>query len=174
MEINLAKTAQDNLFDLINTTNAVILNDSDITLGVPSAWEDPEGTNPRNTELTLTAVENSEFTGEVTIHYTRLDLDTLRDGATLEFTNTPSATIEDLRAAIATQLGVVADEIEFDVAEVPDVPDGEDSATVNVSPVADSLLYIGTAAITIWPVQSELSSTVTTTDMDGFDYPPAS
>ena len=171
MLIDTQQTPLQNVLALINTTNATSLSTDEIDLSAPSAWTDPESNSVHNTAMTLTAKENTEYTGSVEIYYTRLDFDALRSGADVEFTNTPATTLDDIRSAVADQLGVIADQIEFDVAEAPTVPDGEDFVVINASAVADSLLYIGTVSVTVWPVQAPLENTITTTEMDGFDYP---
>lgn len=182
MQIDLQKTAIANFLDLINSDNATSLTEAEVSIGVPAAWDDGNGgvDNDRNSIVTLSAVADSGYAGTVDIRYYRLDVDVIAtNGAmTLERTLTESSTVETVLAALATQLGVIAEEVELTddlgaaLTELPVIAEGE-TATVYVTAASDSLTYTGTVAATLSPFvdpDTQLDETVTTTDASGFDY----
>lgn len=171
MQITTSNSAIANMIALINTSSGTSLAETDVTFGAPSDFTPSSGNN--NTQVTVSAAADSDFTGSVDINYQRLDLDTLTTnaGLTLEFTLTGSTTIADIKSAIVSQLDVVPDEVELDTDTVPTVAQGS-TATINLQAIAaGSLLYTGSTAITIHPQKEAMSDAVTTTDMNGFDYP---
>lgn len=150
MLIDTSKKGAANLIDLINETNSTVLTDDDIALGVPAVFDDPEGTNDRNTEVVVSGKASSGFTGDVTVRYTRLDLANLPKAGGLQYTLTGSESVADMVTAIATKLDVAESAVELDVAEVPTVETGS-TGTVNIKAIDDSLLYIGSTAVTVNP-----------------------
>lgn len=170
MLIDVAKTGIENVVDLVNTTNSTAFIDSDIEIGTPQAWEDTEGGNTRNTQLTLTAKEGSGYSGTVDVRYHRVDLVDLPGAVELSYTLTGGDTVEGILGAVANDLGVVVDDVELNIIEVPTVADGS-TTTIEVSAVSDSLLYIGMASVTVFPNTTDLDEEVGVTDLNGFDTP---
>lgn len=183
MQINSANSAVQNFLDLINADNGTSLTESEVSVGTPAAWDDGNGgvDNDRNSIVTLTAVVDSGYAGTVDVRYYRLDVDQIKtNGAiTLERTLTESATLTTVRDALATQLGVIAAEVELQddqgtaLTEVPTIAEGE-TATVYLGAVAGSLTYTGLASATLNPYvapDQQIDEVVTTTDATGFDYP---
>lgn len=72
----MAKTAQAQLIALFNTGNsglAQALAESDVTFGAVAAYTPADGSDTRNSKLTITAVsESTYFSGEKELHYIRL------------------------------------------------------------------------------------------------------
>lgn len=172
MEIDLLKSAIQNVLDLINDVNESAFTTDDLTLGSAVAWTDPDGVNPRNTQLTVTATEASSYTGSVDVRYTRIDLaDLLGDGA-IDITLTGvDDTLESIRTAIADRLRVRADELVLSVTEVP-APGYGDSVEATVSVADGSLLYVGSVGFTVFPsddVEAPLSNGIPVVDLYGFD-----
>ncbi len=183
MQIDAQKTAIQNFLDLINFDNATALTEAEVSIGVPAAWDDGNGgaTNDRNSIVTLSAVADSGYAGTVDIRYYRLDVDVIKTNAaiTLERTLTQSSTLTTVRDALATQLGVIADQVELQdelgaaLTELPTMAEGE-TATVYLGAIDGSLTYFGSTAATLSPYvdpDTQLDEEVTTTDASGFDYP---
>lgn len=172
MQIDIEKSALDNVIDLINATNGTSLTDAVIEIGAPAVWTDPEGLNTRNTELTVTAKAGSGYTGSVPVRFTRLDLAGFPGAGELEYALTGEDTVGDILSAIATQLGVLEEAVELDVEEVPTVEEGE-TTTITIRATGESLLYVGEASITVFPHTTDLNEEITESDLDGFDNPEA-
>lgn len=72
----MAKTAQSQLVAIFNTDNpslAQALTDTDVTFGAVAEYAPADETDTRNTNVSITAVEDStHFTGTKELHYTRL------------------------------------------------------------------------------------------------------
>lgn len=173
MQINIERSGLRNLMDLINQKSNVALTDAEVELSAPQTWEDPEGVNPRNALAVMTAKEGSGFTGTYDIRYTRLTLDGIRDGVEVGYEMSAESTLQSIRAAASTVLGVVEEDVELSITEMPVV---EAPMTIQVVAKSSSYLYIGQTDVTIYPipeVDEELETTMQTNDMDGFDYPAA-
>lgn len=172
MQIDIQKSALDNVIDLINITNGTSLTDAIVEIGTPSEWVDPEGLNTRNTELSVSAKAGSGYTGSVPVRFTRLDLTGFPSAGTLEYTLTGTDTVGDILSAVATQLGVLEEAVELDITEVPVVAEGA-TVTINILATVGSLLYVGQAPVTVFPNTTDLNDEVTQSDLDGFDEPVA-
>ncbi|MNV62497.1 hypothetical protein D3C71_1550450 [compost metagenome] len=108
------------------------------------------------------------FDGEQTFRYIRLDLDDL--APELELQLLEGDTLADVQAWVVTQLGVIAEEVEFEITELP-VFDG-DEELVELRAKADSYTYIGTKLITLIkpvPPLPTLAESFPVTDLLGFD-----
>lgn len=75
MLINLNKTAQENLIDLINVENQLTLTTDEITLGQPLEFVDGEGINTRNTQIEVDTVPGGGYVNSLMIRYNRLDVE---------------------------------------------------------------------------------------------------
>lgn len=170
MLIDIVNNGVTNVIDLINDTNTTALTEADISLGAPTVFDDPEGTNDRNTELVVSGKSSGGFTGDVTVRYSRLELSTLPKATGLQYTLTGAESIDDILTAVATKLAVAKSAVKLDVAEVPTVAAGE-TGTINIQATDNSLLYIGAAAVTVNPGETPIDSEVTTQDLGGFDEP---
>ncbi|MNQ58981.1 hypothetical protein D3C85_732010 [compost metagenome] len=166
MSINVAKTALENLYDLISTANGKPASSALFTIGAPTVRV-PDA-NLRNTSVLCTSVPGGGFDGEQTFRYIRLDLDDL--APELELQLLEGDTLADVQAWAVTQLGVIAEEVEFEITELP-VFDG-DEELVELRAKADSYTYIGTKLITLIkpvPPLPTLAESFPVTDLLGFD-----
>lgn len=180
MQINLSKTASKNLLDLINQDNGTALTEAEVTLGVPAVFDDGNGgiDNDRNTQVAVSAVEGGGYTDSVTVRYYRLDVDVLKGALVLERTLTDTSTLTTVRDAMATQVGLIEDQVEITddqgvaLSQLPTIAEGE-TATVYLTARDDSYTYIGTTAVTLHPYVADtpVGDEVTTTDLSGFDEP---
>ena len=75
MQIDILKTGQANFLELANTANGQTLTADQMTIGAPVVYSDDTDVNPRNTQVTISALPGSlEFKGSQTLRYTRLSL----------------------------------------------------------------------------------------------------
>lgn len=166
MQINIAKTGPENVFDLVNAANAgLTLDGTKVTLGTPVV-RTPDA-NPHNTTITLTAIAEQGYTGTVDITLTRLGMGSGVVTPSYDFEIT-SGDAAAFKTQVATQLGLVESEIVI----VGTLPTEGNSGTVTVAGIADSVLYLPTTQTlnVDFPVPQEaLTDAVATTEMDGFD-----
>lgn len=171
MQIDLLESAAANVVALINDTNTTALTEAELTLGTPTTFATPAENGDRNTGLTVTSKAGSGYTGAVDVRYNRLDISTYTAATEgLEYQLAEGDTLGDILSTVATALGVVEEAVELDIVEVPTVADGE-SVTINIAATTDSLLYVGQAAVTVFPSTTPLSSEIVTGDLNGFDQP---
>lgn len=166
MKINAALSAVANLFALVNADNALTLDATKVTPGVPASRV-PDA-NPTNTTLTLTAIADQGYFGTVNVTYTRLGMGSGVITPIFDFLTDGTTTNATLLAAAAASLGLVASEIEITGA-LP-AADG-DTTVVSLAAKADSLLYIGSQNLNLeWPAADvDLSEAVAVTQLNGFE-----
>lgn len=168
MQINTSLTALANVYALINAANALTLDATKATVSAPVVRA-PDA-NPRNTTVTLTAVDGGGYEAGSTIDvtYTRLGMGSgvavPEFGFFTDDTTTPAA----FKTAVATSLGL----IESEIVLTGDLPDAEgESVTIVLAAKAGSLIYIGSQNLTVeWPQgEPTMAEAVTVTALDGFD-----
>lgn len=167
MQINASKTAIQNILDLVNGKNVGLnLTEAQVTVGVPSVFSEAE--NPRNSQVTLTAVVGSGYTGTKTIKYTRLGVGqsvvTLPERVYVVGAETEA----EIKTAVATALNLVESEIEVSALTLP--VDSSTPGQVSVAPKVDSLLYVGASLDVVLAIAPEdLEAAIANDQMDGFD-----
>lgn len=171
MKIDVTKSAIVNVYALINAANALTLDATKASLGVPAARV-PDA-NPRNTTLVLTAVDGGGYVAGTTVEvkYTRLGMGSGVVTPEFGFHTDDTTTLASFKTAVAVSLGLL--EAEIDVTG--SLPATEGSSTVMVvAAKAGSLLYAGSQDLAVdWPQgELDLNEAVTVADLDGFD--PAS
>lgn len=182
MQINVTKTAFENLIDLIIDANSGLsgsLTPAKVTAGTPVA---EAGTGGRNSKVTLTAVPNAGYSGTVDVNYTRLGMSSGVASVPSAIAINPSDTQAQIKTKIATALGLIQSEIDYyyegspqdDTTNPIDIPVNEDdtSILVSVQPKAGSLLYVGAALeiqLTVPDADIPLNVAIAVTDLNGFD-----
>lgn len=178
MVINIENTAAQNLIALINQQNGTSVTSAEITLGTPVTWTDPEAIDPQNTQIDVSATPGGGYVGTINFEYTRLDLDVINSAQNLSYELSDTSTVESIRDAAATQLGVImaqciiTDDQGTELVEVPTVNAGE-TATVYLTAIDTSFTYIGTTAVTVNPnpnAEVQMADAFSTTRMTGFSY----
>lgn len=175
MQLNIAKTAQQNLLDLMNAANTQTLTLADMTMGAPVVYDDPTDVNTRNTQVTISALQGSEdFKGSQTLRYTRLDVEALV-GASYEFQSVEGSTLADVLAGVVAAKGLIAADVELVEAEMPDwsdeMIDGE-TAPLTLRAKTGSYAYVGEVTITVVePVdgRERFADLYSVVDLDGFE-----
>lgn len=167
MQINTSKTAIQNILDLVNGKNAGLnLTEAQVSVGVPSVFSEAE--NPRNSQVTLTALGGSGYTGTKTIKYTRLGVGQGVAVLPSQVYVVGAETEAEIKTAVATALNLVESEIEISALTLP--VDSSTPGQVSVAPKVDSLLYVGASLDVVLAIAPEdLESAIANDQMDGFD-----
>lgn len=169
MQINLALTAIANVLALFNAANGLSMTEAQISVGAPSVFDD--GLNPRNTQVTLTALGGGGAQAETTVdvRYTRLGLTSGVAVANTELEVADDETEETLLAKAAVQLGLLASEVEWDGTVV--LPADGENGTATLKAIDGSLLYVGTLVLDLVNPAAEvpLGELAQNGDLDGFD-----
>lgn len=135
MIVDSSKSGFDNLLALLNAGNGTDYTVDDVVFGPPSVYSDPA--HPlHNTQITVTGI--GDWKGTKTVYYTRLDLD-----REIQYGSYPSggyASVAAFLAFVGTQSDIRVDQVQVNLSSIP--PAGTEAVAV-VSPVADSLLYVG-------------------------------
>lgn len=166
MKINIALTAIANAYALVNATNALTLDATKATLGVPAVRE-PDA-DPRNTTLVLTGVNAGGYNGTQTVTYTRLGMGSGVAAPETGFHVDGATTMASFKTAVATSLGLLESELELD--GVLPAAEGQ-SEFIKLKAKLDSLLYVGEQDLEVtWPQGIvELADAITISKLDGFD-----
>lgn len=176
MILDPLKSSIQNILDLMNADNGRALTMDQVAIGAPEVFEDPEGINTRNTQITVSAVEGStEFKGSQTLRYSRLALATI-GAAVAEYQSDAETTLEAIKAAVVAQLGLIGDDVDFVETAMPvwgdEMIDGE-TAQLTLRAKADSHAYVGDLMVTVVePIdgRERMSEVYAVSDLSGFDY----
>lgn len=145
LQIDRTKTAQANILALILTASSYAWAGTEFTIGDASAQTPADPQEHTNSQITLTAVDGSGFTGTKTLRYARLELGHTRPGAKTAYQIGSSDTQATLKTAIAVEHNLV--ESDFDIAgSLP--AQGAGAATFTVTAAANSKLYFGNFTVT--------------------------
>lgn len=187
IKINHLTSAFDNLATLVtaNQTEQLPhdLHEDNIEFSTPAEFQG-EGIN--NTEVTITALLDQGYSGSVTVNYYRPTLDEVKttpedqiEVNTLIYDEDDAeGTREAYEAHVLTQIAnaleLNVEEIEFVSPGSVPVPFSENTPeTVDVRPVATSLIYSG-AAITVTftaiDTDVDLESVILVTELSGFEF----
>lgn len=168
MQINKTLTALANVYALVNAANALSLDATKASVGVPAART--PGANPRNTTVTLTAVDGGGYESGTTVDVTYDRLGMGSGVATPEFGFHTDGTTQlaAFKTAVATSLGLIESEIDL-TGNLPTVEGATETMVITAK--AGSLLYVGTQNLTVdWPQgEPAMAEAVTVTQLSGFD-----
>ncbi|MNE00904.1 hypothetical protein D3C80_933280 [compost metagenome] len=165
MKVNVAKSAIQNILDLVNGANVgQVLTTAQVTVGNPSAVA---GTAGRNTEVTLTAI--ADYTGTQTYAYTRRSIatDAVASTAPAKVDTLVDDTEAEAVAKVVTALGLVAGE--FDISAYTAPVDESTDGSVTLTAKATSLLYTGVRVVVLSLQDVSLATATPVTDLDGFE-----
>lgn len=169
MATNLLLSSAAQLLALINEQNSTSLTASDITFGNPSVHS---GANPGDTDVVVSSAPNSGYTGTVTVNYNRLDLAGFSIYGDAEVFVPEGATVADIVAAFNALYDANLDISDYDEAASAPVPD-DDGENFTLVADANSLAYKGQIVIVVRLATVALSTVITTTNLDGLEFPPA-
>lgn len=145
-QIDRTKTAAANLIALLNTGSTYAFTGAEYTIGAPSAQTPVDTTENTNSQVTLTAVDGSGFTGTKTVRYRRLALGATKPGAAVAYNITGADTLATIQTAIAVEHNL----IESDISTTGVIPvEGAGPNTFTVTAAPTSVLYTGTLNVTV-------------------------
>lgn len=141
---DLTKPSANICIDLINATNGTSFPYLYLAFGIPV----PVKPNCPKTQLTITAQQGSNFTGQATFFYDRIDLSTVLTELTTPFDLTSCVNISDLLPQINADFGV-----NLTVADIVDAPlpifSGQ-RCLITIVANPNSLVYIGQAVLPLY------------------------
>lgn len=182
MKVNFTQTEKQNLVALIHESKALSLPENEINFGNPSVLEDNspfDRNNPNkrnivpNTSIVVNAESNSQqYIGSYTLRYRRIDLArqwlVLYGGNTVRYTQDTLDEVTDPKVK-----KFITDRVKYLTGSVNISANLQGNrATVTLSAKPNSLVYVGSVAITIEQadVRIPLESLFTSPDLNGFDY----
>lgn len=146
-QVDRTKTAVANALGLINSGSTYVFTGTEFTMGTPAANTPTDPEEDTNTALTLTAVEDSGFTGTKDVRYRRLALGATRPGARQNYVVTTGDDLAALKEEIATEHNLVLDQ--FDLTGTLPVNDAAPAETFTLTAIANSLVYTGTHTVQV-------------------------
>lgn len=173
---DFTKSAQQIIIDLVNNDNTLALTPALVTFGAPTAAT-VGGSITRDTDLTLTAVDGSGYTGSATIHYNRVDLSTVPGSRSTTFPKGDAVNIADLldeiNAAYGINMSNTADPAHADFTDGPlpaftGTPNEEH--TFQFTADANSLVWENSVQLTVHANDIALSDAITTPTLNGLTY----
>lgn len=147
LTVDRTLTAQANWLALFNSANTHVFDGSEFTLGLPLAHAPDDPQEPTNTQITITAVPDTEFTGSKTLRYQRLTLGYTRAGSTQNYSLTSGMTQQAMINTIMADHNLVPSEITID-GTLPTTPGGTAVWTLTANP--NSLLYTGQIGVAVY------------------------
>lgn len=167
---DFTKDPEQIVLDLINNDNTTTITEAQVTFGLPSAA--PGETPPLDTQLTLTAVALSGYTGSQTVTYNRVPFSTVPGSRSTTFALGAAVNISDLVTAINAAYQLNLQPADFVDGALPTFTDEEPGETLPFDLVAgeDSLVFSGTVSLLVQRNDIALSSVITTTALSGLVY----
>lgn len=182
MKINPANNSRSNLINLIIDANPHLsstLTVNNVTNGNPVVFAGPAG---RNTKITLTAVLDQGFSGSADVLYTRLGMSSGVVSVPTSISIFPNDTQEQIKQKVASALGLIRPQLDYTVGGNPwnettnpiGIPANEHdtSKKVSVLPIANSLLYVGSAlevTLTVPDTDIPLTTALSQPNLNGFE-----
>ena len=172
---DFTKAAAQIIIDLVNNDNTLALVVASVTMGAPTAAV-LGGSITRDTDLTLTAVEGSGYTGSATIHYNRVDLSTVPGSRSTVFPKGDAVNISDLLAEINAAYGINMSNTD---ALHHDFVDGalptftgtpNEQHTFQFTADANSLVWENSVTLTVHANDIALSDAITNATLNGLTY----
>jgi len=141
MRIDLAKSALENLYALINQDakrpDLPDVTEVDVVLSAPLADEQER----TNTVVTASATPDSlNYLGNFEFRYNRVPLNAIATAITFELSE--SDTLDLIKELAAQELGVLVDEVELSISELPDYSYGT-VIPVSLRAIEGSFAYVG-------------------------------
>ena len=167
MPQSLSKKSKDLLLDLVNDKNQSELVHEDVDFADPAV----QTANDRNSNSVISAKPDSQYTGEVTVEYDRLDLQKLFTDAgmpVVELNSLGLTSSLDLLTELNLEYGLALDE---DDIVVEALPTGLLPQDYTLKVKATSFAWLNQLAIRLTDGKPPLSSVIVQTVLDGLKYP---
>lgn len=171
---DFSKLPQEIVFDLINEQNGTTLDNTLVELGLPTVTTKPGAAY--NTDMTVTAIEGSGYTGSVVLGYNRLDVQGFLFGETLQLPLGDAVNVKDLMVEINLKLRTNITDNDYidavlseEIGEWEGLPNETKQLVIQMHP--DSPVFIGSLTLTLAAEDIPLSSVITKPEMEGLNYP---
>jgi hypothetical protein len=171
---DFSKLPQEIIFDLINEQNGTALDNTMVELGLPTVTTTAGALY--NTDMTVTSLPGSGYTGQVILGYNRLDVQGFLFGETLTLGIGDAENFADLIPEINLKLrtNITADDyidgsIVTQAGPWEGLPNETKQITIQMNP--DSPVFIGSLTLSLTADDIPLSSVITKPVMEGLNYP---
>lgn len=158
IRVDLVKSAKQNLITLINKANGTKFNVDELLIGTPTA---PDTTYPEYTEVQVSGNEDQGYTDSVTVAYNRIDLGDIVLITSEYLPVATDATPAEVQQAVEAFLGTLAGEVKISDTFTAD------QTSVDVAPIADSLVYFNQIKLQLG---QGIENLITDVYVDGFAY----
>jgi hypothetical protein len=169
---DFTKAPKNIVVDLINHDNpGANLTPEMVTFGLPTVSSSGEAEG-RNTELTVSGVQETGVIGSTTVYYNRLNLAAFIVDPEFVVQLTDSTKVSHIIAKLNAELGIniTADDfVEADLPTFVGTPGEERPVTITFS--ADSLVWAGNATITVRGEDVNISTLITNVRLSGLNAP---
>lgn len=142
MRLDTSKTMLQNITALLNSKASRTLSTSDITVGNPTVITPGAGNGNKNTQVVVT-IANSP--GTTTVQYNRLAVSANGNAGDTSVNITVADTVSTLLDKVATLRKLIRSEI----TTADTVPGAGNTKTMTIVPVANSLAYTGSLAMSV-------------------------
>lgn len=168
---DFSKLPDEVVFDLINEQNGTALDNTMVTLGTP-VREAGIGVS-YNTNILVTALENSDYAGSVVLGYNRLDVQGFLYGETLTLPKDEATSFADLIPLINERLGInltTDDYIDGAIGAWHNTPNETKPLILKMKP--NSKVFIGELSFTVALGEIPLSDVIVQKLLLGLVYQP--
>lgn len=169
---DLSKSFPTLLVEMINAKNPdENIKTTDIVIGaVATSTQDPG----RNSEVLVTGVQGSGYTGQQTFYYNRLNLTTIVGSGDKAFDEEGktklSHVVAEFNTRFKTNLQVGVDYTEADLPTFTGAP-GE-AHDVTLTALSASYIYLGSVVLTVKSATRDLAEVLPNNMLDGLTYEP--
>lgn len=169
---DFTKSPVDIVVDLINHDNPGANLTADMfTLGLPTVSSGGEAEG-RNTDLTITGVQEAGVVGSTTVYYNRLNLSEFITDSEYVIPLESKTTVADLILHLNADLGVnitPSDFVEADLPEFMGTPGEERDVTIVFNP--DSLVWVGNVTVTVRGEDVNINTLISNVRLNGLNAP---
>ena len=159
-------SAVQELLQLVNTANGRSYTLSQVQFGAPAVIDGAQA-GQANTTITISGIEGAGYTGSKALTYKRLDLGTQFTGHSLSSQGPDTAgTLQEVLDDIFAQTGVRIEPEDLSNGSAVDFT----QPTITLTAAVGSLKWLGSVTVATSVDFRDVSSEITTTDLNGFEY----
>lgn len=167
----LLESSVTQVYNLIAATNSATWPQTAVALTYGTPAVEVSHPTGKNTSLVVSAAPNTEYVGDVTVNYNRLDLAGFETNyGSTSLVVPENATAAQIVAAFNAYYDSSLDTSDY-VNNAPGTPPDFDGETYTLVAAAGSLAYIGEVVLDIQLATTQLSTIITVTDLNGLTFP---
>lgn len=153
--IKPANSVEENLVELLNTRAKRRVETGEFTFGTPQAITPDLSNGEKNTQLELTYVGEESLGGQTIVYYDRVDLGVYNGHHNLEDAQIEDGqTLGDVLSLVCNVVGLVRSQI----TSQSTLPSAGNTGVVEITPIADSVLYRGSFSFEVQNMTAALPS----------------